>query len=86
MATGTPVIGIDLGSVREVVDHGVTGFVVPTVEQAISACGEIDRINRAACRRRVEEHFSIDAMTEGYLAAYRTILGARVRPRWRDVG
>lgn len=76
MATGTPVIGIDLGSVAEVVEDGVTGFVVPDVAAATSAVDRIGEMDRAACRRRVEERFSVDAMVEGYLDVYRTILGA----------
>jgi glycosyltransferase involved in cell wall biosynthesis len=76
MATGTPVIGIDLGSVGEVVADGVTGYVVPEVEGAIAAVDRIDEISRLACRQRVEELFSVDAMVEGYLDAYRRILGA----------
>jgi len=80
MAAGTPVIGIDLGSVREVVEDGVTGFVVGDVDAAITACHEIGRIDRAACRERVQRLFSVDAMTEGYVGAYRAILGDRARP------
>jgi glycosyltransferase involved in cell wall biosynthesis len=80
MATGTPVIGTDLGSVREVVADGVTGYVVDTVDQAVTAVDRISSINRQACRERVQEKFSVDAMVEGYLGAYRSILGDRVRP------
>jgi glycosyltransferase involved in cell wall biosynthesis len=74
MATGTPVIGFDLGSVREVIAHAQTGFVVDTIEEAVAACERIGQIDRRACRKRVEEHFSVDAMVNGYLAAYRTVL------------
>jgi glycosyltransferase involved in cell wall biosynthesis len=80
MATGTPVVGIDLGSVREVVEDGKTGFVVPDVAAAIEAIGRIDTISRTACRTRVECCFSVDAMVEGYLDAYRKVLGVTVRP------
>jgi glycosyltransferase involved in cell wall biosynthesis len=80
MAAGTPVIGIDLGSVREVVEHGVTGFVVPNLKEAIAACANITNLDRRACRDRVERLFSVDAMTEGYLSAYRAILGDQVQP------
>jgi glycosyltransferase involved in cell wall biosynthesis len=76
MAAGTPVIGMNLGSVPEVVAGGETGYVVDDVEAAVAACGRIAGIDRLACRRRVEERFSLDAMTEGYLAAYRSILGS----------
>jgi glycosyltransferase involved in cell wall biosynthesis len=82
MACGTPVVGLDLGSVREVVAHGETGFVVPTLEDAVVAVGQIGDISRRACRERVERFFSVDAMVDGYLAVYRRILGADVvRPR-----
>lgn len=75
MATGTPVIGTDLGSVREVVEDGVTGFVVPDAEAARRAVDEIGSISRRACRERVERRFSVGAMVEGYLRVYRVILG-----------
>ena len=75
MATGTPVIGIDLGSVAEVVADGKTGYVVQNAEEAVTAVGRIPEIARPACRERVERLFSVDAMVEGYLDAYRSILG-----------
>lgn len=80
MATGTPVIGIDLGSVREVVDDGVTGFVVDDVGEAVDAIDRISEIDRSACRRRVEELFSVDAMVDGYVQAYQRILGDSIEP------
>ena len=76
MATGTPVIGIDLGSVREVVADSETGYVVEDVAGAVSAVERVRDISRLVCRRRVETLFSVDAMVDGYLDAYRTILGA----------
>jgi glycosyltransferase involved in cell wall biosynthesis len=69
MATGTPVIGMDLGSVREVVADGETGYVVSDVRAATAAVDRIDNVSRLACRQRVEELFSVDAMVEGYLDA-----------------
>lgn len=83
MATGTPVIGINLGSVREVVDDAVTGFVVANVEEAVAAVERIPEIDRRTCRRRVEERFSVEAMVDGYLQAYRAILGESVEPTRR---
>jgi glycosyltransferase involved in cell wall biosynthesis len=84
MAAGTPVIGFDRGSVREVVADGVTGFVVETVDDAVTACDRVEQIDRRACRTRVETHFSVDAMVDGYLGAYRTVLGReRVQPASR---
>jgi glycosyltransferase involved in cell wall biosynthesis len=86
MATGTPVVGIDLGSVREVVANGETGFVVPGVDEAVAAMKQIGGLDRSRCRQRVERLFSTDAMVEGYIAAYRSILGDRVRPTKAVIG
>lgn len=74
MACGTPVVGMDLGSVREVVEHGVTGFVVDSMEGAVRAVEDVQRLDRRAARQRVERLFSVDAMVDGYLGVYRAIL------------
>ncbi|MFP4145986.1 MAG: glycosyltransferase family 4 protein [Phycisphaeraceae bacterium] len=74
MACGTPVIGFDKGSVREVVVHGETGFVVDDVDAAAEAVGRLGEIDRRACRRHVEARFTCDAMVEGYLEVYREVL------------
>jgi glycosyltransferase involved in cell wall biosynthesis len=84
MATGTPVIGIDLGSVREVVEDGVTGFVVADLEGAVRAVERVSSLDRIACRRRVEERFSVAAMADGYIGAYRALLGDQVKPSWPE--
>lgn len=73
-ACGTPVIGLDRGSVREVVAHGETGFVVSTLDEACAAVDQVASLERAACRRRVERHFTVDRMVEGYLDAYERVL------------
>jgi glycosyltransferase involved in cell wall biosynthesis len=74
LACGTPVIGIDLGSVREVVRDGVTGFVVPDVDQAVAAVDQLSAIDRHACRRDVDQRFSMDRMIDGYLKVYEQLL------------
>ena len=74
MASGTPVIGLDLGSVREVVENGVTGFVTQDMRGAIAALDRIGEIDRRACRERVERLFSVDAMVQGYINVYDQIL------------
>jgi glycosyltransferase involved in cell wall biosynthesis len=79
MACGTPVIGLDLGSVREVVADGETGFVCADMEAAAAAIDRIPDIDRRACRDRVERLFSVDAMVDGYLAVYASILGTAPR-------
>jgi len=75
MACGTPVIACNRGSMPELIDHGVTGFLVGSVDEAVSAIARIGEIDRAACRAAVIERFTVDRMAEAYLALYRSILG-----------
>ena len=75
MACGTPVIAIRRGSMAELIEDGVTGFLVDDAEQAVEAVKRLDQIDRAACRRAAAERFSVDRMADDYLALYRSILG-----------
>jgi glycosyltransferase involved in cell wall biosynthesis len=72
-AAGVPVIAMDLGSCREVIEDGQTGFLVDSVTDAVRALGRIPEINRRACRSRVQQYFSIDTMVQGYEQVYSTI-------------
>jgi glycosyltransferase involved in cell wall biosynthesis len=74
MATGTPVIAFGRGSVPEIIDHGVTGFVVDSVEKAAAAVPLAKGLDRAAIRRRFEERFTAERMASDYLALYDTII------------
>jgi len=74
MACGTPVVAVPLGSVPEVVADGVTGWLVDDVEAAVGAVGRLDKLDRAACRRRVVERFSVERMVEGYLRVYEELV------------
>jgi glycosyltransferase involved in cell wall biosynthesis len=76
LACGTPVIGFARGAVPEVVDDGVTGFVVNDVDDMVAAVGRIDRLDRYACRMRAERSFSSTALVEAYLAVYRELVRA----------
>ncbi len=76
MACGTPVIGFRRGAVPEIVVHGITGFVVDSVDEAVAAVGHASAIDRSQCRRWVEERFSAERMVEGYERVYRTILSS----------
>jgi glycosyltransferase involved in cell wall biosynthesis len=78
MACGTPVIGFGRGAVPEVVVDGETGFVVDTVERMVAAICRLPEVSRAACRARVERHYSGRAVLEGYLRVYSELI-ARVR-------
>jgi len=80
-AAGVPVIAMDLGSCREVISDGQTGFLVNSVTEAVRALGRIPEINRHACRARVQQHFSIDAMVDGYERVYSTIFDLEAKRR-----
>ena len=75
MACGTPVIAINRGSMPELIDHGVTGFLVDSVEDAFAAVARLPEIDRAACRAAVADRFTIERMADRYIALYRAILG-----------
>jgi glycosyltransferase involved in cell wall biosynthesis len=71
MACGTPVIAWRRGSVPEVIDDGVTGIIVESVEQAVEAVGRIHRLSREACRRTFERRFDARRMAADYVEIYR---------------
>ena len=77
MACGTPVIAYNRGSMPELIDDGVTGFLVNTLDEATTAIGRIGEIDRAACRRAVIDRFSVDRMAVEYLALYRRLIEGR---------
>jgi glycosyltransferase involved in cell wall biosynthesis len=74
LATGTPVIGFRRASVPEVIDDGVTGFVVDNVEEMAEAIGRLGEIDRATCRRQAEDRFSVQRMVDDVEAMYRDVL------------
>jgi glycosyltransferase involved in cell wall biosynthesis len=73
LACGTPVIGWRNGSVPEVVEDGVTGFVVDDVEQAVPAVERVGTLSRRACRRAFEARYDAARMTSDYLEVYRKV-------------
>ncbi|WP_210253849.1 glycosyltransferase family 4 protein [Bradyrhizobium sp. S69] len=75
LACGTPVIARNRGSMPELIEDGVTGFLVDSLDQAVDAIGRIEEIDRAACRAAVSARFTMDLMADRYLALYRSILG-----------
>jgi glycosyltransferase involved in cell wall biosynthesis len=70
MACGTPVIAYDCGSVREVIEDGLTGFIVRSGVEAIGAVSRLPSLSRAAVRQRFEERFSATAMARRYIDLY----------------
>ncbi len=69
-AAGVPVIAMDLGSCREVIEDGRTGFLVNNVDEAVQALQKVPEIDRTACRQHVQQHFSIDTMVAAYERVY----------------
>ncbi|HET9717156.1 MAG TPA: glycosyltransferase family 4 protein [Pseudolabrys sp.] len=82
MACGTPVIAFHAGSVPEIVDDGISGFIVTSVEEAVDALARVDTLERARIRARFEERFSIERMAQQYVNIYRSLPGVAkiVRP------
>ena len=76
LACGTPVLTRRAGAAPEIVDHGVTGVVCDTDDELLDAVGEIDRLDRQACRRAAQERFSVEAMVTAHVELYRRLLQA----------
>ncbi len=74
MACGTPVIAFNRGSVPEVVDDGVTGFIVEDETGAIGAVDRLGQLSRERIRKRFEERFTARRMAQDYLSVYRSLM------------
>jgi glycosyltransferase involved in cell wall biosynthesis len=86
MACGTPVIAFRSGSVAEVVDDGVTGFVVEDENGALEAVGRLGELDRRKVRARFEERFNATRMAREYLRHYEVLADKRRAssfPGWR---
>jgi len=84
MACGTPVIAFNRGSVPEIIEHGVTGFIVENEEQAIAAVSKLERLSRSTIRQRFERRFTARRMAEEYVSLYHR-LAVKARPTLRVV-
>jgi len=80
-AAGVPVIAMDLGSCREVIKEGETGFLVNGVDDAVRALRRLRDIDSTTCRKRVQQCFSIDTMVEAYERVYDTIFNLETKRR-----
>ena len=81
LACGVPVIAFRRGSVPEVIEHGITGFIVDTVEEAVEATRRLDALDRAACRAAFERRFTVTRMAAEYVQLYSRLLAAAQRLR-----
>jgi glycosyltransferase involved in cell wall biosynthesis len=77
MACGTPVIAYNRGSMPELIDHGVNGFLVDGFDEAVAAIDRVGEIDRAACRDTAMRRFGVERMTTEYLALYESVLAGR---------
>jgi glycosyltransferase involved in cell wall biosynthesis len=80
MASGTPCIAFARGAAPEVIDDGVTGFLVSDLDELVAAIGRLGEIDPLACRRHVEQHHSPQAMATAYVAVYERALAGRLTP------
>src|SRR5204863_7387111 len=76
LACGTPVIAFRSGSVPEVIDDGITGFVVSGEEEAIQAVGRLGELDRRQVRKHFEKRFTARRMAEKYVGHYERLASA----------
>ena len=74
MATGTPTIALRRGSLPEIVEHGTSGFLCDTIDEMVEAVQKAGSIDPKACRRRVQEMFTLEKVVDRYEEAYHSIL------------
>ena len=80
MACGTPVIAYRSGSVPEVIEHGVSGFIVDDIDGAVEAVGRLDELDRATVRATFEKRFTVDRMARDYVRLYEDLIGQEPTP------
>jgi glycosyltransferase involved in cell wall biosynthesis len=79
LVCGTPVLAFDEGAAGELVEDGVTGFIVEDEAAMVAALDDLDQIDRSACRRWVADHCDVNVVAGAYESAYRTVLRATAR-------
>ena len=77
MATGTPVVAFGHGSVPEVMEDGVTGFIVSSLDEMVEATRRVADLSRERCRQVFEARFTAKRMAEDYVALYEEIVQQR---------
>lgn len=74
MACGTPVVAFNKGSMPELIENGVNGFLVSDVHDAVAALKKIPQINRKVCAETVQNKFSVENMVENYINVYQNVI------------
>jgi glycosyltransferase involved in cell wall biosynthesis len=77
MACGVPVVAFRGGSVEEVIEPGVTGFIVDSIDEAITATRAVSSLDRQTCRMVFEERFNVTRMATDYLTIYQQLINER---------
>jgi glycosyltransferase involved in cell wall biosynthesis len=83
MACGTPTVAFRRGSVPEIIDDGVSGYVVENIDEAVRALRAARNFDRSACRKKFEERFSAERMARDYVDVYERVIEARCLSRDR---
>jgi glycosyltransferase involved in cell wall biosynthesis len=81
LACGTPVIARPCGSVPEIIEDGVTGFIASSVDDIVQAIQKVDTLSRAQCRETFEKRFTAEIMVDNYERIYRGIIARHSQPR-----
>jgi glycosyltransferase involved in cell wall biosynthesis len=85
MACGTPVLAFRCGSVPEIVEDGITGAVVETVDEAIAALPRVIALDRKKVRQRFEQRFSATRMAKDYVSIYRSLLATSAKREQQEI-
>jgi glycosyltransferase involved in cell wall biosynthesis len=81
MACGTPVLAYRRGSIPEIIDHGVTGYICENLTELAQAVSALPLIDRTRCREVFERRFTVERMVRDYVHLYERMAGAPLRPR-----
>ena len=76
MACGTPVLAFDRGSMPEIIQNGINGFIVSDAEEMAARIKDVMNIPREFCRKSVEARFTQEKMVRGYIEVYKEILNS----------
>jgi glycosyltransferase involved in cell wall biosynthesis len=80
LAAGTPVIAFEMGSVPEIIEDGVTGYLVQSIEEAVHAVHLVRSLDRRVCRRIFERRFCVERMSQDYERIYQSVVGLPAQP------